>query len=187
MKQVFLSISLAATLLVALNFSIFASPPPASPLSSVDIQVNPPTDLINSTTPITFTSVTSIYLPIVARDYTPPSPTITDISYYLISRNEPDCDFGDLYEVSFKYTDPTGDGDLGSIRTTAVFFPSRDTFTNIGFSPILISPSDGYSGTAVFEPCIDFTGSDTRVEITAFLVDGAGFASNSLKVTIPKS
>ena len=130
MKHLLLSVSLAVILLITLNLPILANTSLASSSSPHNIQANTSPNLINSTASIIFTPVATVYLPIVVRDY-PPSPVITNISYDLISRNEPNCDFDDYYEVSFKYTDPDGNGDIGFIQTTAVFLPSKDTYADV--------------------------------------------------------
>jgi hypothetical protein len=183
MKHLLLSVLLAITLLILLKLPVLAGPQPIYPASEV-IQGNQPINLINETLAITFTPVATVYLPIVVAP--PPNPVISNISYYLISRDDPDCGGGDFYSISFNYTDRNGDADFGYVKTIAIALPSGETFEDSAF-PDTYGSSDGYQGEAFFYVCIEFTNPDTQLKVTVILVDGANLESNPLTVTIPKS
>lgn len=179
MKQLFLSVVLAATLLITLKLPVLAGTQPSHPFTET-IQESLTVVSPNNTASITFSSVATIYLPSVRVP--PPAPVITNISATLVSRNDPDCDFDDLYEVAFNYTDRDGNASGGYIDTKAVFLPSGQTF-NVPF-PTTTTPPNGFKGKAFFYPCIGFGSTSSQVNITVVLVDGADLKSNPLTITI---
>jgi hypothetical protein len=144
-----------------------------------------PQTLLQTSSLITFTPVATSYLPIVMYNY-PPAPEISNISYELIMLDYEDClDGGDYYEITFDYTDPDGDAFATYVDTTAVFFPSGETYDAV-INAYVYSPSDGYSGLAGFEACLGFTEPDIQADITVTYLDWAGFKSNPLTITISK-
>jgi hypothetical protein len=183
MKHLLLSVLLAISLLIILKLPVLADTQPIHPANEV-IQENPSVDLPNDVLAITFTPVATLYLPIVVVP--PPAPVISDISYHLLSGDDPDCVGGVVFSVSFKYTDRNGDAEFGYVKTVAVALPSGETFEDLAF-PDTYGSSDGYQGEAFFYVCIEFTDPDTQLKVTVVLVDGANLESNPLTVIIPRS
>jgi hypothetical protein len=171
--------------------ALFLNPTAPTSLNLVPTNTTLPPGTYTAKVPITSPAATNSPQNIVVT-YTisanAAAPAISNLSTNLVALNgckHSDNSVGNLVQITFAFTDPSGSALAGSaqIIETFKFVPSGVSGTSSGAPNS--STGTGASGTMSIGNCLTFD-TDTSMSFTVTLVDGAGKSSNTLSGSIAK-